>query len=101
MRELTAIVRELKDPRVHKSMLSIVRTDTSGDLSYCKVYVSAMAGLPAAKEAVEGLKSASGFIRHALGERLSMRKCPELRFVADDSIAKSAEINKMLEDMEK
>ena len=59
-RELTAILRELKDPRVQETMLSVVRVEVTNDLSYCKVYVSSMEGMDHAKRAVEGLKSAAG-----------------------------------------
>ena len=54
-REMTAILRELKDPRID-SMLTIVRTDLSGDMSNCKIYVSSFAGIEKAKESVKGLK---------------------------------------------
>ena len=57
-RELTAIFRELKDPRVNQAFLSIVRVEVTNDLSYCTVYVSAIEGLDRAKEALKGLKSA-------------------------------------------
>ena len=90
-RELTAIFRELKDPRVEK-LLSVVRVEVSGDMSYAKIYVSAFAGQEETMRSVEGLKAAAGFIRHELGARLSLRKSPELRFVADDSIRHSADI---------
>lgn len=92
MRELTAILRTVKDPRVSGSLLSIVRVDVTRDLSYATVYVSSMSGLDAAKEAVKGLKSAAGYMRRELGYALSLRHTPELRFVADDSIAYSANI---------
>lgn len=98
-REMTAILRELKDPRIDK-MLTIVRADLSGDMSYCKVYVSSFEGKSKADESVKGLKSAEGFIRRELFHRLKMRKSPELKFIADDSIARSAEINKKLMDLE-
>lgn len=97
-RELTAIFRKLKDPRV-QGMISIVRVDVSGDLSYCTVYISAMEGLDYAKEAVKGFKSATGFIRHELGERLSLRKIPELTFKATDSIEYGANISRILNEL--
>lgn len=65
-RELTAIFRELKDPRVQQAFISIIRVDVTNDLSYCTVYVSAMEGIDRANEAVKGLKSAAGFIRREL-----------------------------------
>ena len=97
-RELTAIFRELKDPRIDK-MLTIVRADLSGDMSSCKIYVSSLEGMERTKESVTGLKSASGFIRRELFHRLKMRKSPELTFVADNSIERSAEISKKLNDL--
>lgn len=100
MRELTAIMRTVKDPRV-TGMLSIVRVEVTNDMSYAKVYVSAMEGLETAKTAVKGLTSAQGFIRHELGAALHLRHVPELRFIADDSIAYSADIAKKLGDLER
>ena len=97
-REMTAILRELKDPRIDK-MLTIVRADLSGDMSNCKIYVSSFSGMETTRESVKGLKSAEGFIRRELFYRLKMRKSPELTFVADDSIARSAEISKKLNEL--
>lgn len=98
-RELSAILRELKDPRI-TGMISIVATDLSGDGSHCKVYVSSMDGLESAKSAVAGLNNAAGFIRREIGNRIMMRHTPAFKFYADDSIAHSAEIIKMLNDLE-
>ncbi len=97
-REMTAILRELKDPRIDP-MLTVVRTELSGDMSSCKIYVSSFDGLDKAVESVKGLKSAGGFIRRELFHRLKMRKSPELTFIADNSIEKSAEINRKLMDL--
>ncbi len=98
MRELTAILRELKDPRIDP-MLTIVRVELSRDLSECKIYVSCLSGKQAAKESCKGLDSAAGFIRRELLHRLKIRKSPILRFIADDSIAHSAEINRKLKSL--
>ena len=97
-RELSMILRELKDPRI-SPLLSIVRVEVSGDLSHCKVNVSAIEGFEKTKESVEGLKSAAGFIRRELTSRLHLRKCPEMRFIADDSIEHSAQISKLIRDV--
>lgn len=99
-RELTAIFRELKDPRVNQVFLSIVRVEVTNDLSYCTVQVSAIEGLDKAKEAVKGLKSASGFIRRELGHRLKLRHVPELIFNATDSIEYSANISRILNSLD-
>lgn len=99
-RELTAIFRELKDPRVTQAFLSIVRVEVTNDLSYCTVHISAIEGLDRAKEAVKGLKSASGFIRRELGNRLHLRHVPELIFKATDSIEYSANISRILDSLD-
>ncbi len=98
--ELSNIIRELKDPRI-SSMLSIVKVNVTNDLSFCTVYVSTIEGFDAAKKSVEGLKSASGFIKREISRNLKLRKCPELIFQADDSIEYGAKINKIFVDMNK
>ena len=99
-RELSDIMRSLKDPRI-TGLLSIVKLDLAKDLSSCKVYISSMDGLEAARSAVKGLTSAAGFIKHELNSRLKLRRLPEFSFVADDSIAHSADIARMLNDLQK
>lgn len=99
-RELSELFREIKDPRV-SSLLSIVKVDVSGDLSYATVYVSAIEGYEKTVESVKGLKNAAGYLRRELGARLKIRKTPELRFVADDSIIKSASISKIIDSFSK
>ena len=93
---LAALLREVKDPRV-SPLIGVVKVDVSGDLSYATVYVSAIEGYEATVESVKGLKNAAGFLRRELGNRLKLRKVPELRFVADDSIIKSAEIMSIIQ----
>lgn len=97
-REIIAIVRELKDPRVKDKMLTVVRVEVSSDVSYAKVYVSALDGIETAKEAVKGLVSATGLIRHELGTRLRLRKTPEIKFIADDSVEKGINLFRKLEE---
>lgn len=90
------ILRDVKDPRVSK-LLSIVKVDVSGDLSYATIYVSAIEGSEKTAESVKALKGAAGFIRRELGARLKLRKVPELRFIADNSIEKSAQISRIID----
>lgn len=99
-RELTDIFRTLKDPRIN-GMLTIVKVDLANDLSCCKVYVSSMDGYDAAKGAVKGLNNAAGYVRRELGNRIQMRRTPEMVFVADDSIEYSAHINQLLHDIKR
>ena len=99
-RELTDILRGLKDPRI-SGLISIVRVELARDLSFAKVYVSSMDGLDAAKRAVEGLKSASGFIRREINLRLSLRRSPQFIFVATDSIEYGVDIAGILNKLNK
>ncbi len=100
-RELTAILRDVKDPRVKDCLLSVVRVEVTNDLSFCTVYVSTMEGMERTGTAVKGLKSAAGYIRRELGKRLSLRHVPELIFKPTDSIEYGAHISKVLNDLEK
>lgn len=97
-RELAEIMRELKDPRV-TGLLSIVKIELARDYSHCKAYISSFDGLDAAKSAVKGLESASGFIRREIGLRLKLRRVPDFHFAADDGIEHSAHINKKLKEL--
>lgn len=97
-RELTDVLRSLKDPRIDP-MISIVKVDLARDGSSCKVYVSSLDGIERAKESVVGLKSAAGFIRREIGARLEMRHTPEFFFIADDSIEHGAHISKIINDL--
>ncbi len=90
-REIIYIMRELKDPRIN-DMLTVIKVSVSEDLSYAKVYISSIKGIEAAKSSIKGLESASGYIRKQLGTRLHLRKSPELRFIADDSIEKGMDL---------
>ena len=99
-RELSAILREVKDPRVKDCLLSVVRVEVTSDLSYCTVYVSTVEGMEQTKTAVKGLKSASGYIRRELGKRLSLRHVPEMLFKPTDSIEYGAHISRILNDLD-
>ncbi len=93
---LSELLRGVKDPRVSK-LLSIVKVDVSNDLSYATVYVSAMEGYETTVASVKALKGAAGYLRRELGAHMSLRKVPELRFVADNSIEQSAQIARIIE----
>ena len=100
-REIMAIIRELKDPRVSGSFLSVVRVEVTNDMSYCTVYVSSLKGLDETKNSVKGLESAAGYMRSELGKRLKIRHIPQLIFKATDSIEYGASISKILNDLNK
>ena len=100
-RELAAQLRNLKDPRVSGTgMVSITRVDTTNDLRYARVYVSAL-DKAREKDVLKGLKSASGFLRRELGRALQLRYTPELQFIGDDSIQHGAHILEVLRQVER
>ena len=95
-RELTEVLRSVKDPRVSDGLLTVLRVDVTNDLSLAKIYVSDMAGGEKTKEAVKGLKNAAGYIRTQLAHRMNLRKMPELVFVADNSTERFFELDSLL-----
>ena len=98
-RELSALIRTVKDPRV-KGLISITAVDTTPDLKYAKVYISVL-DKGDVREVVKGLKSAAGYLRRELGRALQLRYTPELTFTPDDSIAEGARILEIIHDLEK
>ena len=93
-------LRQVKDPRVNQGdLLSVVRTDTTGALRYCKVFLSVL-GQVDEKELKKGLKSCSGWLRHELGSSLSLRYTPELIFELDHSIEHGAHINEIIQSLD-
>ena len=96
-RELSALLRTVKDPRLQGGLLTITHVDTTSDLRYSRIFVSAL-DKGQEQEMLKGLKSASGYLRWELGAALKLRYTPELQFVADVSIQQGAHILEMLRD---
>jgi len=90
---LAELLRNVKDPRVSGTMISVTRVETTPDLRFAKVYVSFLEENKAA-DAMKGLKSAGGYLRRAVSNDLKLRHTPELMWALDDSITYGA---KMLE----
>ena len=97
-KELSMILREVKDPRVSGAFISVTGVDATPDLKYAKVYYSVLTGDK--KEIAKGLKSSAGFIRGQLARRMNLRMTPELTFCEDTSIAYGAHISKILSGIE-
>ncbi len=97
-REISAIIQsELKDPRLSR-LISVTSVNVTKDLRYAKVYVSIMGNDEEKKNALEGLKSAAGFIRREVGHRIQLRYTPEVQFELDNSIEHGAYISKLIND---
>ena len=98
-RELSALLRNIKDPRVNQGMISITAVDTSGDLGQTKVYLSVY-DLKSEKDFMKGLKSASGHLRYELGRALNLRHTPQLHFELDSSLERGANIASILNNLD-
>ncbi len=98
-RTLSALIRTVKDPRVH-GLISVTAVDTTADLKYAKVYISVL-DQSDVDEVIKGLRSAAGYLRRELGHALSLRATPELTFIRDDSMRKGAHILELMEDLDK
>ena len=98
-KELSSLLRTVKDPRVQNTMISITRVETTPDLRYTKVYVSFLQE-DRVKEAMAGLKSAGGYLRRQLGSNLQLRYAPEIVWALDDSITYGARMLKLINSLE-
>ena len=98
-KELSALLRTVKDPRVQETMISITRVETTPDLRYTKVYVSFLQE-ERVKDAMAGLKSAAGYLRRQLGHNLQLRYSPEIVWSEDDSITYGARMLKLINSLE-
>ena len=97
-KELSRLIRTLKDPRVQDAMISITAVETTGDLRYAKVFVSVLQK-DRSRDVLKGLKSAGGFLRREIGRTLQLRYTPELVFELDDSITKGADMFALLKSL--
>lgn len=96
---LAEIIRsEIKDPRIPE-FTSIVSVEVAPDLKNCKAFVSVLGDDEAADSALEGLKSAAGFIRNRLAKELNLRNTPELHFHLDQSIAYGVDMSRKIDEV--
>ena len=92
LKEVSNIIRsELKDPRIGV-MTSVIRVDTTQDLKYCKIYISVLGNDEEKEKVMQGIKNASGFIRHLLAERINLRYTPLSKLI--DEISKGGNKDK-------
>ena len=98
-KELASLIRNLKDPRVQDTMISITHVETTPDLRFAKVYVSFLQE-DKAEGAMKGLKSAGGYLRRELSHALNLRYTPELVWALDDSITYGAKMLELINSLE-
>ncbi|HYR91691.1 MAG TPA: 30S ribosome-binding factor RbfA [Terriglobia bacterium] len=95
--ELSEVIeREIQDPRI--GLVTVTRVKVSPDLRHARVFVTVLGGEDERKKTIEGLRSAAGFIRRSLSQRLHhLKRCPELTFGYDESVEKDIRIEELLD----
>ena len=96
MRVISEAIRFSKDPRI-SPMTSVMEVEVAPDLKTCKVWVSVLGDALDRKKTMEGLQSASGYIRSTLAKEINLRNTPTLRFIMDDSIEYAINISRKID----
>ncbi len=99
-KELSNLLRTVKDPRVQDCMISVTRVETTPDLRWAKVYISVLQE-EKAQDAMKGLWSAAGYLRRGLGQGLNLRYTPEIQWALDDSITYGAKMLALINSLDK
>ena len=98
VREVANIIRfEMADPRVG-AVVSVLRAETTNDFKFCKIFISVPGDQNQQDQAMDALRSATGFIRKRIAETVNLRNTPEITFVYDDSIAHAMRMNRLIDE---
>lgn len=98
-REITAIVQKMHDPRLKSGFINILKISASEDGSVYHVYISSLDGIETSEKAAQVLNSASGFIKNELGQRLRLRRIPNIKFTATDAIEYGINMSKRIDEL--
>ncbi|MBE5891363.1 MAG: 30S ribosome-binding factor RbfA [Lachnospiraceae bacterium] len=98
MRELSKIIREVKDPRIHP-MTSVVSVEVAPDLKTAKAFISVLGDEKAQADTLTGLKSAEGYIRRELAHSVNLRNTPQITFIMDQSIEYGIRMSHMIDEV--
>jgi ribosome-binding factor A len=90
------LIHDIKDDRVGAGLVSVTDVVVSGDLQHAKIFVSVYGSEEAKIETMAGLKSATGFVRTELGQRVRLRRTPEVIFQEDSSIERGTKVLSLL-----
>ncbi len=94
-KELSTIIRELKDPRI-SLMTSVVLVHVTKDLKHAKAYISILGDKEHQSKTIEALENAAGFIRREISRKVNLRYTPEFSFVLDNSIEHGVHISELI-----
>ena len=99
-KEITLILQnDLENDLLKSNFINITKIDLTGDLQFCKIYITSTAEEKIRKEIVENLNLAKSYIRHTLGQRIEMRRVPEMTFKDDTVLEKGLSVLKLLEEL--
>ncbi len=93
------LVNGIKDERVSLGMVSVTNVDVAGDLQHCKIFVSIYGSDADREQAMEGLRSASAYVKGELGRRLKMRRTPEVVFHLDRGLERGTAVLGLLNEL--
>ncbi|AGF52431.1 sll0754 [Synechocystis sp. PCC 6803] len=93
------LLHEIKDDRVGTGMVSVTEVEVSGDLQHAKIFVSIYGSPEAKASTMAGLHSAAPFVRRELGQRMRLRRTPEVSFLEDRSLERGDKILNLLNNL--
>ncbi len=91
------ITTGLKDPRI--GFVTVTRVELTGDLREARIWVSVLGSAEQREATLAGLASARGYLRYEIGQRLRLRRCPEIIFREDHGAEASERLEHLLEDL--
>lgn len=101
-RVIAEALRTVKDPRVAASLITVTKSDVTGDLKYAKIYFSVFgADDDEIKEIKQGLYSAAGYLRSYVARELNLRATPEFTFEYDNAMQHGEKIMRLMKSIEK
>jgi ribosome-binding factor A len=100
-REISELLTtSIRDARVHQGLVSVTSVEVAGDLQHCKIFVSVYGSEEERRQALEGLKAATPYVKGELGRRLKLRRTPEVVFQVDRSLERGSAVLGLLNKLE-
>ena len=100
-REISELLTtSIRDARVHQGLVSVTSVEVAGDLQHCKIFVSVYGSEEERRQALEGLKAATPYVKGELGRRLQLRRTPEVVFQVDRSLERGSTVLGLLQKLE-
>ena len=91
------LATEVRDPGV--GLVTVTRAKVTADLSLARIYWTILGDANERKKTAKALERVSGFVRHLLSERLTLRRSPEVKFIFDESVAAQDRIEQIIQEI--